>query len=81
MMKQILFLLVVIFLLPGCTVEPEALALIPTPVLISTPVPDPPYQPCEPDREEVFYMIYDGSGSDIIVYCGDLSVDDRWLRA
>ena len=26
-------------------------------------------------------MIYDGSGSDIIVFCGDLSVDDRWLRA
>ncbi len=80
-MKQILFLLVVILLLSGCTVEPEALALIPTPVFISTPVPDPPSQPCEPDREEVFYIIYDGSGSDIFVYCGDLSVDDRWLRA
>ena len=81
MMKQILFLLVAILLLSGCTVEPAALALIPTPVLISTPVPERPYQPCEPDREEVFCMIYDGSDSEIIVYCGDLSVDDRWLRA
>ena len=81
MMKQILFLLVAILLLSGCTVEPAALALIPTPVLISTPVPERPYQPCEPDREEVSYMIYDGADSEIIVYCGDLSVDDRWLRA
>lgn len=74
MIKRIFPTLVAIWLLSGCAVEPEALALIPT------PVPEPPYQPCEPEQE-VVYTVHSDSGGGILVLCGDLSVDDRWLRA
>ena len=71
--KLLFCALVVILLLSGCTVDPATLALIPT------PVPEPPTQPCEPEREKVFLMLHEGSDADIEVYCGDQLKDDSWL--
>ena len=73
MVKHILLPFILILLLSGCTVDPAAFQLIPT------PVPEQAYQPCEAEREGV-YTVYDEYGSDILVRCGDLAVDDLWLR-
>ena len=72
MTKQILTTFAAILLLSGCAIDPAVLAIIPTPVL------EHPNQPCEPDREAVF-VAYRGSGSEIIIYCGEQPVEDRWL--
>ncbi len=72
MTKQILTTLAAILLLSGCTADPAALALNPT------PVSETPDQPCEPNREAVF-VAYHGSGSEIAIYCGEHPVEDSWL--
>lgn len=72
MTKQIFSTLAAILLLSGCTVDPAALALIPT------PVPEYSDPPCEPVQEAVF-VAYRVSGSEIAIYCGKEAVEDRWL--
>ena len=71
-MKRIFLTLIVLLLLSGCTVDPAALALIPT------PLPEPPHQTCESERELVF-VSHQGPSTVIVVYCGDHTVVDRCL--
>ncbi len=72
MTKQIFSTLAAILLLSGCTVDPAAIAIIPT------PVPEFSDPPCEPMQEAVF-VAYRDSGSEIAIYCGEVAVKDRWL--
>ena len=72
-MKRIFLTLVAILLLSGCTVDPAALALIPT------PLPESPSQPCESGLV-VRFVSYQGPDRDILIYFGGKSVDNAWLH-
>lgn len=72
MTKLILSTLAAIILLSGCAADPAVFALIPT------PVSEHPDQPCEPNREAVFVAYHDSS-SELVIYCGEDPVEDKWL--